>query len=405
MGRAARRKRERHGIFAPSAQPAGAAAASSPETIIELRNPVADHYATFVVANALAWAARATETLRAIDPAATDSRLSALIASRFADVNARDAYLRFRRLVDERCSDRHVVEPDTGRGQHVVICGAGPSLREEAAAWVPRGDQVWACNSALPYLIREGYRVTHGVTVDQTPDMLTEWQSAPDVEYLVASTVHPHLTDYLTARGRRLRWFHNYVGIKRRPVAWPDDNGVMQQVPYETWLYWLLFPGTVMTGSGLNTTTRAIDLALCMGFDQITVLGADCAMRLKGDPIPREMVLGSAAHRRWLEENTIFHADGGHALAANATPTTLGALIDSGTPDDTVRPGCGRWWESKIDLIISARWLVAMERAHAGRLHIVGDTLVAALRQKTDAYLERLPPYGMPQAEIYHATV
>jgi hypothetical protein len=126
-----------------------------------------------------------------------------------------------------------------------------------------------------------------------------------------------------------------------------------------------------------------------MGFDKITVLGADCAMRSKG-PMPSSLVFGSAAHHKWLRENTVMHADGGHALASNSTALTFGALIDSGTEDDTIRPGHGRWWESKIDLLISARWLLVMERTYP-QINIVGDTYVKAIRPKNRAFLERLP--------------
>lgn len=361
---------------------------------IQLQNPVSEHFASFVVGNALTWEAMAHDALIHHDRAAAEALepywgLMALIQSDFADQPALDAWQRFRRASDE-LPDRYVIVPDSAKGQHVVICGAGPSLAENAAEYVSKADQVWGCNSALPWLANHGHTVTHGFTVDQTPDMLVEWDSAPDVEYLLASTVHPHLTQSLRDKGRRIRWFHNFVGIQRDPVSWPDENGVQMMMSYEDWLYMTLFPGTIRAGSGLNTVTRAIDVALCMGFETITVLGADCALRTKARP-PKDLIFGSPAHIAWLKENTTLHADGGHALASNSTPLTLGAEIDSGTPDDTVRPGHGRWWESKIDLLISARWLLALERRYPGRVNIVGDTYVAAIRGKNKAFLERLP--------------
>ena len=77
-----------------------------------------------------------------------------------------------------------VVETGSAQGQHIVICGAGPSLREHAAEWCPQGDQVWGCNSAATYLQNNGHRITHGFTIDQTSHMLAEWldpSASPEV--------------------------------------------------------------------------------------------------------------------------------------------------------------------------------------------------------------------------------
>ena len=144
-------------------------------------------------------------------------------------------------------------------------------------------------------------------------------------------------------------------------------------------MYLSLYPGTLRVGSGLNTVTRAMDLAIAMGFERITVLGADCALRIKR-PLPRDTEQGSAEHLAWLREETVMHADGGHALASGATPVTLGGEID------------GRWWESKPDMMISAVFMVKMQQ-HYGedRLIYVGDTLPNALKGKSEAFLARMP--------------
>jgi hypothetical protein len=331
---------------------------AKPGQEIVLKNPVSEHYAAFVVGNA------------------------------------------------QHC-DR-VAEQDSHKGQHLVLCGAGPSLAEHAGEWVSRADAVWGCNSALTWLVNNGHRATHGFVIDQTSEMVQEWASAPDVDYLVASTVHPHLTEYLLSKGRRLTWFHNFVGIRQRPVAYaychtcdgtasyqtatcPVCNVPMerQQCSYEDWVYQSLYPGTVRAGSGLNAVTRAIDVARFMGFGKITVLGADCAIRTKSDPAP-DMAIGSPEHMAWLRSETVMHADGGSALASNATPVTLDGVIDSGTPDETVRPGHGRRWLTKPDLMISAVWMCQMAR-QIPELELIGDTLPVALLGKTDAYLSLLP--------------
>lgn len=308
-----------------------------------------------------------------------------------------------------------VVEQDSAQGQTLVLCGAGPSLAEHAAEWCPQGDQVWGCNSALTWLVDHGHRVTHGFTVDQTPQMCSEWLSAPDVEYLLASSVHPHLAGLLTAKGRRLRWFHNFVGLKERPIdlasladaldvnPLDEDNllgayargmlstGVTVE-SYEDLLYGAFWPSTMMTGAGLNATTRALDLAAFMGFARIIVLGADCCVRLRETSIAgrsaaaldaeyKQMVQGSPEHLAWLTAHTLMHANGGNALASGATAVVPGGIID------------GRFWLTKLDLAVTAQWLLRMARASNGRIQLIGDTLPNALRHKDDAFLARLPNF------------
>ncbi len=338
MSRAARRRAERL-----AQKLGGKVEVTEPEQMIKLQNPVTHMFETFIFANSL------------------------------------------------MCD--HVVEPDSAIGQTVVICGAGPSLADEIAEH-HHADQLWACNSALPWLIEQGYPVTHGITVDQTPAMVVEWESAPDVEYLVASTIHPHLAEHLKRNERRMRYFHNFVGIQKPAVEWCEcghnhEGGPCSEcdcaeydptvMSFEDWMYLSLFPGTIRVGSGLNTATRAIDLALTMGFDTVKVLGADCALRVKR-PLPDNVVVGSEEHKAWLVNDTIMHADGGHALASGATPTTLGGEID------------GRHWQSKPDMIVSAMFMVRM-RQHYGRdrLIYIGDTLPNALEGKSEEFLAKMP--------------
>jgi hypothetical protein len=276
---------------------------------------------------------------------------------------------------DEKCdaSCTRMVELDSNKGQHVVICGAGPTLRQHAAEYCAQGDQVWGCNSAATWLYEHGHRVTHGFTVDQTPQMVEEWVTAPPLEYLLASSVHPHLLQYLTGKGHQTRLFHNYVGINKAPVAY--DGRMME---FEDWLYAALYPNTIKAGSGLNAVTRAIDVAHYMGFEKITVLGADCALDVKR-PLPDGVAVGSPEHLAWLEQDVVMHANGDHAMAHGATPMTITGEID------------GRVWTSKPDMIITAVFLVHMKRRLKDRLHLVGDTLPAAIQHKDDAFLNRLP--------------
>jgi ribosomal protein L40E len=332
-----------------------------------------------------------------------------------------------------------VVEENSHKGKSLVICGAGPTLRDTAPQEIPKADVVWGCNSAGPWLLKEGYKVDAFFTVDQTSEMLAEWSTVPDVEYLVASSVHPHLIELLMMHDRRFTMFHNYVGIRpdsvcedcstvgvyratkcpacgsanvlsrHGPVAYSvcfdcnadgkfraekcekcgSTNVESNYLEYEDYMYASLYPSTIRAGSGLNTVNRAIDVANFMGFDSITVLGADCCLKVKR-PMPNAPH-GSPEHMKWLEEETIMHADGGSALASGQSPLTMSAVIDPGTPDARVRRGKGRHFETKVDLVVSAVWLTQMEKHLKGKLRLVGDTLPVALRKKNNAYLMRLP--------------
>jgi len=309
-----------------------------PEQNIVLQNPMAEHFAAFAFGNST-------------------------ICQRVPQHGEGEE-------CDKGCSI--VCEKDSAKGQTLVLCGAGPSLKDTAAEWCPKGDQVWGCNSALTWLYDNGHNPTHGFTVDQTPHMLEEWANPPAVEYLIASTVHVHLTEWLIAHDRQTRFFHNYVGLKGEDVSYEGES-----MCYEDWLYCALYPATVRCGSGLNSVNRAIDLALYMGFDEIIVLGADCSMQMKKKP-PAGAAVGSEAHKRWLTDHVVMHANGDGALASGATCVTLEAEID------------GKHYITKPDMAISAIWLVRAAQAFP-QVKLVGDTLPVALLHQPEEFMSRLP--------------
>lgn len=298
-----------------------------------------------------------------------------------------------------------VVEPDTAKGQTIVICGAGPSLRDTADEWTRRGDQVWGCNSAAMWLHENGYPITHAFTVDQTPGMLEEWQAAPPVEYLLASSCHPHLAPYLLARDRTVRFFHNFLGIRKPPVEYcecghdhspPVVEGAAhgnctecdctdyqpRRMSYEDWLYALLYPATCRSGTALNSVMRAWDVAQFVGAEETVILGADCAIKFDKPP-PKGALVGSPEHIEWLTKHGVMHADGSHPLRSGATPITFDGTID------------GRLWVTKPDMAVTAYEMEKLRRM-VGRkkLRIVGDVLPNAIQNKPDAWLERLPRFG-----------
>jgi len=271
---------------------------------------------------------------------------------------------------DNAAHCERVAVAGSGVGRSLAICGAGPSLADNTVM-LQEIDEVWGCNSAAIWLHDEGHPVNYGFTVDQTVEMLDEWSNPPPIGYLVASSVRPELVRHLLDHGRELTFFHNFVGLAGPPM---ELDG--KWVPYEHWLYDRFYPDTVRVGSALNSVTRAIDLAMFMGFRPIHVLGADCALRVLR-PMP-DTEFGTPEHKRWLEEDVVMHADGSSALRSGATHVTMHGTID------------GRHWESKPDLWVTAVWLVQMARA-IPHLNLVGDTLPNALIDKPDSFLDELP--------------
>jgi hypothetical protein len=143
--------------------------------------------------------------------------------------------------------------------------------------------------------------------------------------------VHPHLTEWLMSKGYTCRFFHNFVGLREQPVTYGVCNGCdamsdaqeadakcadcggeidSRTLDYENWMYALLFPATTMAGSGLNSVSRAIDVAMFAGAEKVTVLGADCALRTTSRPPNR---LDRDAHIKWLKGPATFRRDLGHA--------------------------------------------------------------------------------------------
>lgn len=408
MGRASRAKRERKErgqIFSKT----GAGTQT-----IELRNPVKQHFGSFVVGNADGWRVQYLNQWEKDGARLHEYRWWRMEDERLKYVEKHEAlaaiHLPVVRVASQRLKrDPGVVREGSAKGKELVICGAGPSLSDNARDYIPPRNifaralrwgegvlrrtlpekyrkhiqperDVWGCNSALPWLYDKGYNVTHGFTVDQTPTMLKEWKDAPDVEYLCASSIHPHLSDLLTKRGRTITWFHNYCGFTGvsndgKPVTTVTIDGETQS--YEDWVYSLYYPATIRCGSGLNAVNRALDLAQFMGYDRVYVLGADCHIRtLK--PAPK-VPAGHPEHLKWLDEATVFHADGGSAVVNGQSSLTMEGEID------------GRTYLTKPDLAVSATWLELQRRASGGTVEVIGDTLSNALRDKDEAYLRRMP--------------
>lgn len=230
-----------------------------------------------------------------------------------------------------------VAAPDVFRGQALALCGAGPSLAT-ANLNGREYDHIFACNSALPYLVAKGVPVSAGVGIDQTDGLLREWREPPAVPYYIASTCDPALVRHLRAHGHPVYFFHSYVGFSA------DEFDV----------YCATWPPTFMVGQGMTVLSRFTGLAFWLGFERVDVYGADCAIAADGTA----------------------HADGTMVMDAYRSPLLLEHVID------------GRRWVTRPDMLMDAVEWVRRVRASDGKIRLMGDTLPNALMDKEDKYLD-----------------
>lgn len=259
---------------------------------------------------------------------------------------------------------KHVV-PFSHTGKSVTICGAGPSLNDHLPELCDT-DETWGCNGALTYLYEKNVRVTHGFCIDQGEAMLSEkeWGTRIDLPRYVASSIHPRLTKFLaqTIGQESLIWFHNFLGI--------ESDGLERE------LYRTLYPKTIVAGHGLNSATRAVCLALGMGFSDIRVFGSDSAARPDSPDMPE---LGTPEYREWMGA-LVLYADGRTAGESfgNESPMTEAPDID------------GRRWVTRPDMVISALHLIQLTKAYPG-ITVHGDNMVTAMMKQPPEWFTDLP--------------
>lgn len=286
---------------------------------------------------------------------------------------------------------RDVVQPDSHKGQSVAICGAGWSLTQHEEQLRNGGyDQIWGCNSALPYLWDAGLPVTHGITVDQGEDMLkpVEFGRTLNVPYYLASSVHPLLAKKLARMHRQLTWFHNFVGMENpkdwvAPEPWASASANAQRgfKTLEMWLYETQWPSTVQVGYGLNTLPRSAIVAMFMGFARIDLYGADHAAKPDAPPMPAG---DAAAYSAWLKQVVLYAT--GRTVHAAYGDTAI--MIEHYLG--------GHRWHTRPDMMISARHLIDLARMCDGKqvpitLRLIGDTLPNAMLQMGQEYLDTMP--------------
>lgn len=148
------------------------------------------------------------------------------------------------------------VEPGPDRGdKSVAIVCYGPSLRDE---WqnIKNYDYVISCSGAHKFLIDKGIIPNWHVDVDPRRHKI-ELLGTPhkDVEYLLASAIHPDYVDLI--KNYNVKLWHGYGGdsLVNLPVVYPRGEWV--------------FPG------GCTVGLRTLLIARFLGFKKMALFGMD----------------------------------------------------------------------------------------------------------------------------------
>lgn len=151
-----------------------------------------------------------------------------------------------------------LVEPGGLReNDTVAIVGLGPSLLD---TWedIKRFKYVISVSGAHKFLIDRGIIPTWHVEVDSREHKIDLMGPPhPDVEYLIAGVCHPKLIDHL--QGFKVRLWHPNLG--------PEVEDRLSAIPPKTW----------RINGGSDVASRAIMLAVFMGFPKINLFGIDCS--------------------------------------------------------------------------------------------------------------------------------
>lgn len=260
-----------------------------------------------------------------------------------------------------RC--RRTLHGGEGRGLTVLICGAGPSLKDTFLPTYAETspDAVWGCNSALRWLWQEKLPVSHGFACAGEEGLLDDWKPFPPVQYYVSSGIWPVIPQLLDRRHRRV-WFYHV--ILSRKAGFADESA---ERTYYAKHY--LSALCVMPTGGFNVTNIAVAVALGMGFARILVAGADCCLALSPEPRP-DQEDGTLDDAAYAEANLAWKGRQRMYVDGRDPVTAFGPNVV--IPDGVI---AGRRFASRPDMLLSAVHLVRLAQRFRHQVELVGDTL------------------------------
>jgi Uncharacterized protein conserved in bacteria len=141
------------------------------------------------------------------------------------------------------------------RSEPIALVSFGPSLKN---TWekIKEFKYVMSCSGSHKFLVDHGIVPTHHIDVDPREHkikLIGEPQKG--CEYLIASTCHPRLIDYLQNAGCNVRLWHIFDN---------DEEG-----------YRILPPGEWMVTGGCSVGVRLLTISRFLGFTDLHIFGMD----------------------------------------------------------------------------------------------------------------------------------
>lgn len=235
-----------------------------------------------------------------------------------------------------------------------IICGTGPTLLEpktlkDIRRFSRQGFIVIAVKQAIRLLKEQEIKVHYSFAMDPGAAQLKKTPIDKEVNYIVASSCHPAMFDYLTEAGCKITVVHSACGATKGNMA--------EMNIYEKYYPDFCHVEDVMSG-GYTVVNRAVHAAEYMGARQIIIAGAPFGWR----------------------EGTEYYAKSITEAASNATGPTLG---DNGSVD-------GKLWFTKADLLPSAVSLAKKAKKNPGKFIFLGDSLAKGLEKKDENFLQQI---------------
>lgn len=168
--------------------------------------------------------------------------------------------------VPDRLTQPHLLKHEAHDRKAVLIC-FGPSL---LSTWMQAGlsrfedkTDLFTVSAAHKFMIERGIVPLAHIDCDPRPHKITQMGVAhPDVEYWLASCIHPDYIDHV-AGGKRTALWHAYNG--EESVCVLDHE-----------------PGQRMIVGGGSVGLRSMSLLYHLGYRTIDIHGMDCSFREKG---------------------------------------------------------------------------------------------------------------------------
>lgn len=229
------------------------------------------------------------------------------------------------------------LEVEHHQGETLVICGGGPSIRDQVALVRALGDmgaRVIATNDCARYLIDQGVKL-HGWMYFETallPDDHRWFRDPPtDIPLYLASHCHPNVVDKFQQLGCPIVLWHCY------------QNELTQQ------LFGSFYPGQPVIGGGCSAALRMMNIGTMLwGYRTVRLFGLDSSHgetthAYYDEPVHRKGTIPIEAFGRMFD-STIYLAKQARDFMSQMK---VYAAMPNGGPDITVHgdgllPWCAR---------------------------------------------------------------